>query len=180
MTASSTTHEPVRDRQPLRLRMSNRPGQDRLDGGWWPQSRDLDVELPDLVANFPPELGQIMRAGYSPDDWDAHEHRVPVARGSVKVESVPHDDAHLIDVQLTNRDRLRLLVVPPAMSEPQGSEALLAASTAGNTHTPADLLSTVAEHPDVDPDDHWHDAGGSWWEAGAGPPSHRPGTWTPR
>lgn len=176
MTASRSEQVPVRDRQPLRLRMSEHPGRDRLDGGWWPQSRDLAVELPDLVANFPPELGRIMRAVYSPPDWDSHERRVPLARGNLKVGSFPHDNTHLIEVQLRNRDRLRLLVVPPAMSEAQGTEALLAASTAGNSHTPAELLSTVADQPDVDPDGHWHDEGGSWWEAGAGPPSHRAGT----
>ncbi len=175
MTASST--ERVRDhqRQPLRVRLSEHPGRDRLDGGWWPQSRDLSVELPDLVANFPPELGRIMRAVYSPPDWDSHERRVPLTRGYLKVGSFPHDDTHLIDVQLRNRDRLRLLVVPPAMTEAQGNEALLAAATVGNTHCPGELLSTVADQPDVDPDDHLHDEGGSWWAEEEGPPSHRPG-----
>jgi Family of unknown function (DUF5994) len=176
MTASSSERVHVHGREPLRLRMSERTGHDRLDGGWWPQSRDLAVELQDLVANFPPELGRIMRAVYSPPDWDSHERRVTLSRGYLKVGSFPHDDTHLIDVQLRNRDRLRLLVIPSAMTEVQGTEALLAAATVGNSHSAAELLSTVADQPAVDPDGHWHDQGGSYWEEGTGPPSHRPGS----
>lgn len=36
-------------REPLRLRLSGSPGMARLDGGWWPQSRDLERELADRV-----------------------------------------------------------------------------------------------------------------------------------
>jgi hypothetical protein len=173
-TSGGPRADPV-SRQPLRLLMSEQPGPDRLDGGWWPQSRDLAVELADLVTHFPPELGRIMRAVYSPPDWDSHERRVPLAEGYLKVGSFPHDDTHVIDVQLRNRRRLRLLVVPPALTEAQGSEALLAAATVGYRHSPAELLSTVVDEPEVDPDGLWHDRGGSWWDDGAGPPSQRLG-----
>ena len=37
----------------LRLTMGAAAGKDRLDGGWWPHSRDLSTELADLVDSFP-------------------------------------------------------------------------------------------------------------------------------
>lgn len=145
------------DREPLRLRLVDEPGRDALDGGWWPQSRDLAVELADLVDHFPAGYDRIMRALYSPPDWDGHLRRVPIARGQLKVGSFPRDDTHLMLLTTNSGDRrvLRLLVVPPELSAAQGEEAMLAAASRGNAHTAAELLATVTEHPEVDPRDHW-------------------------
>ena len=144
-------------RVPLRLRLAEHPGQNHLDGGWWPQSRDLATELADLVDHFPPDLGRIVRAVFSPPDWDPAPRQVPVTRGYVKVGSFPHDDTHLIHLKTADRTMLRLLVVPPGFTDDQGDEALLAAATAGNSHSARALLDKVTEHPDVDPARHWTD-----------------------
>ncbi|WP_183095076.1 DUF5994 family protein [Nocardioides stalactiti] len=164
---------PLADRVPLRLRMGRTMGADRLDGGWWPQSRDLAVELADLVDNLPPEFGRIVRALFSPPDWDPAPRRIPVRRGYVKVGSFPADDTHLIELKTSDRTVLHVLVVPPGFTPAQGEEALLAAATAGNTHAAGDLLDVASEHPDVDPDDHWQDDGGSYWGEGRTAPSFR-------
>ena len=65
---------------------------------------------------------------------------------------------------LTTSDRtvLRVLVVPPAMTEGQGDEALLAASSVAYAHSATSLLDEVGATPDVNPRDHWTDEGGSW------------------
>ena len=149
-------------RVPLRLRMVHHPGRDHLDGGWWPQSRDLAVELADLVEHFPPELGRIVRAVYSPPDWDSAPRRISTSSGYVKVESFPRDDTHVVHLKTSDRDVLRVLVIPAALSADQGEEAMLAAATSGNAESAASLLATVTEFPDVDPWDHWSDDGGSW------------------
>ena len=148
-------------RVPLRLRMAQHPGRDHLDGGWWPQSRDLAVELADLVEHFPPELGQIVRAVYSPPDWDPAPRRISTTSGYVKVGSFPRDDPHLVHLTTSDRDVLKVLVIPEGLSKDQGEEALLAAATWGNAETAASLLATVTEFPDVDPWDHWNDDGGA-------------------
>ena len=162
-------------RVPLRLRMTQHPGHDHLDGGWWPQSRDLAVELADLVEHFPPELGRIVRVVYSPPDWDPGPRRIPTASGSVKVGSFPRDDTHLVHLKTSDRDVLRVLVIPAGLSADQGEEALLAAATRGNAEPAASLLATVTEFPDVDPWDHWNDDGGSWWDPHPTAPSFRGG-----
>ena len=174
----TTSDGPIltRTRVPLRLRMVEHPGHYHLDGGWWPQSRDLAIELADLVDHFPAVLGRIVRVVYSPPDWDPAPRRIPTTRGYVKVGSFPRDDTHLVLLKTSDRNVLRVLVVPPELSADQGSEALLAAATRGNAEPPESLLATVTEYPDVDPFDHWNDDGGSWWGPHPTPPSFREGS----
>ncbi|MDN5854765.1 MAG: DUF5994 family protein [Actinomycetia bacterium] len=161
-------------REPLRLRMTDHPGGNQLDGGWWPQSRDLTVELPDLADHFPAKFGQIVRVLYSPPDWTPPiPRRVPVGRSYVKADSYPRDGAHLMQLDLSNGRVVRVLVVPPHYSDGEGGEALLAATTHGYPHTASALLETVRDSPDADPADQWNDDGGNWWGAHRIGPSFR-------
>ena len=161
------------ERLPLRLRISTQIGRDSLDGGWWPQTRDLAVELADLVDHFPPEQGRIVRALYSPPDWNQPPRRIPVAGRYVKVGCFPRDDTHLIDLTLSDRTVLRVLVVPPELSADQGQEALLAAATPGNGATVESVLTAASDSPHLDPADQWTDDGRSWWHPHPTAPSYR-------
>jgi hypothetical protein len=172
---TSNGYIPLPPRQPLRLRMVEEPGSQPLDGGWWPQSRDLTVELADLVDNFPAKLGRIVRVLFSPPDWDDAPKRVPTARGYVKVGFDPHDDTHVVVLTTSDRQELCVLVVPPEMSRTKGDEALLASVTPGYATSPGALLAAIRERPDVDEGDHWNDKGESWWGS-ATAPSYRPAT----
>jgi hypothetical protein len=161
-TSASATTVPVGvpHRSALRLRMGPTMGADRLDGAWWPQSRDLAVELADLVDHFPAKCGRVVRALFSPPDWDPAPRRIPVAAGYVKVGSFPRDDTHLIELKTSDRSVLQVLVVPPEFTEGQGADALLAAATVGNAHSASEVLAGA--RPDLLPDCHWEDDGGSW------------------
>jgi hypothetical protein len=150
-------------RGPLRLRMAKHPGRNRLDGGWWPRSRDLMVELADLVDHFPAQFGRIVRVSISPPDWDAAPRRIAVADGYVKAGSLPRDDTHLIRLKTSGGSMLHVLVVPPGFTDDQGAETLLASSTTGNAHSATALLDEATDQPDIDPVGHWNDDGGSWW-----------------
>ena len=173
-TSEIITPTPTDQRPALRLRLAEHPGEGPLDGGWWPRSRDLAVELADLVDHFPIAQGRIMRALVSPPDWDPAPRRIPVARGYLKVGSFPQDDTHVIELSMDDHTVLRVLVVPPGLTPDQGDEALLAAATADSQQSASSILETVSEHPDVDPFDHWKDDGGSWWAPHAVAPSFRP------
>ena len=141
----------------LRLRMAAHRDANRLDGGWWPRSRDLAVELADLVDRFPDGFGRIVHAMVSPADWDRVPHVVPVAGGLVTVGSLGRGDVHQVDLTTSDDVVLRVLVVPPGLTDYQGAEALLAAATAGNAHSARDLLDEVTEFPAPDPMDRWTD-----------------------
>ena len=155
--------------------MAENIGKQPLDGGWWPQSRDLTVELGDLVDHFPAKLGRIVRVIFSPPDWDDAPRRVPTKRGYVKVGFDPNDDTHVMVLMTSDRQELCVLVVPPDMSRTKGEEALLAAVTPGYATSPGALLTAVRERPDVDDGDHWNDEGESWWGSDTAP-SYRKAT----
>jgi hypothetical protein len=146
--------------QPIRLRMSPAPGVGVMDGGWWPRSSDSVHELGELVDNFPVEHGRVVRARFSSPDWDATSRRIPTAPDATTAELSPQDDPHLIRLGLEDHRTLRLLVVPPGMSEQQGEEALLAAATPGYAHSAQCLLTTVTNSPEHEAADQWTVGGG--------------------
>ncbi len=115
MTASSEVSPPPDPaaRLPLRLELNGRLGEGPLDGSWWPQSRDISVELRDLVDHFPGEYGQVYRAVFSRPDWDTAPHRVQVQRGPIKVGSFPGDDTHQIWLTMSNHRMIGLSVTAP-------------------------------------------------------------------
>ena len=122
-------------RVPLRLRMAEHPGRNYLDGGWWPQSRDLLVELADLVDHFPAGFGRIVSATVSRPDWEVVPRHIRIAGGSMKVGSFPREDTHLVTLKTSDRAVLRVLVVPSDYLR-DGDEALLAAATIGSARSP--------------------------------------------
>lgn len=160
---------PLPARQPLRLRMAENPGKQPLDGGWWPQSRDLTTELGDLVDNFPAEQGRIVRVIFSQPDWDDSPKRVPTARGYVKTGFDPQDDTHVAVLMTSDRKELVVLVVPPDLSRSKGEEALLAALTPGYAASPTALLTAIRARPEVEERDHWNDEGEAWWGSDTAP-----------
>ncbi len=168
MTAPQIISNPE-THHPLRLQLSAAPGRDRLDGAWWPYSRDLESEMSDLVQRFPPSQAQISRAVYSRPDWDTAPRKITAGRRVLKVGSFPRDDTHVLIVQLSDGKRLTLLVVPPDFTPGQGEEALLAGSTTGNRHTASELLVEVTNQHDADPSGVWERAADSaqLWSGGA-------------
>ncbi len=171
MTTSSGSILTYTDETPAppRLRLAEHPGPDYLDGAWWPRSRDLVVELADLVDHFPPASGRIVRALYSPPDWEPAPRRIPIAAGSIKVGSFPRDDTHSIDLTMADHTVLRLLVVPPASPGDQAAAALVAAAAPNNALSATAQLDAAGGHLDAAPVDHWSDDGGSWRDRGATP-----------
>ena len=139
----------------LRLTMGPGVGKDRLDGGWWPHSRDLATELAILVAEFPTQYGRVVRATYSPPDWDDAPLRVAVRGRTVEVGESQRVEPHVAYLTTSDRIVCCLLVIPPTFDEDQGSEALLASSTHGNSHSATELLRAVTNELPVDPAGQW-------------------------
>lgn len=118
MQASPTTAiDSPPDRVPLRLALHDTSVDRRIDGAWWPQSRDLQVETADLVDHFPEVAGHINRLLFSRPDWDdsASDGRgvrsIRARRGSVKVGSFPSDDTRLMILTMSTGRRISLRVV---------------------------------------------------------------------
>ena len=91
-----------------------------LDGAWWPQSRDLQVEVANLLDHFPAEVGHVRRLLYSRPDWGwtppalTGRGRSGPRRGVVKVGSFPDDTTHLMVLLMATGARLRASSSSPA------------------------------------------------------------------
>ena len=175
----------------LRLHLSDSNERTDVDGSWWPQSRDLAIELADLVDHFPEQLGEVHRVVFSRPDWDTTPHRVRVARGMVKVGSYPRDDFHQVWLSMSTGQLIRLSVRTPERG-PAPAPTLTVTSVRPLPEPPpltdardepkptremaSEPGSEPGSGPEVDLDaeeEHWTDEGGSWWAPHRGPPSHR-------
>jgi len=116
---TTSTHLPRTSRRAadqrihLRLHLAPHMGEGMLDGSWWPQSRDLNIEFADLVDHFPAGLGEVRRAVFSRPDWDRAPRKVRVARGVIKVGSYPRDDTHQVWLAMSTGRMIRLAVTKP-------------------------------------------------------------------
>lgn len=145
------------ERLPLRLRLEPTLGDGALDGSWWPQSRDLSLELADLVDNFPVALGRVQRVVFSRPDWDTAPHRVRVSRGLIKVGSYPHDDTHQVWLSMSTHSMIRLSVTTSEGSSQASPSTAVAAPS-----RPAAADERKSDEDDAN--SHWNDDGGSWWD----------------
>ena len=140
MSASSTIPTDL-DVERLRLK-PDAPTTGVVDGGWWPASRDLAAELPDLVAAVANRLGPVERVSYNLDAWQAVPRRIRTAGRVVRMGGFRSQAPALLKV-IGERRALTLLVVPPETDAEAAEHILAAASRDGNTDDIAALLSTA-------------------------------------
>jgi hypothetical protein len=70
-------HRPA-ERGTVLLRLQTTPSREgNRDGAWWPRSRDIGAELPDLIHVLTEHLGPITRVGLDATAWD---HTVLITR----------------------------------------------------------------------------------------------------
>jgi Family of unknown function (DUF5994) len=124
----------------VRLRLKpTAPVSGYVDGGWWPRSRDLSAELPAVFAELGDRVGPVARVSYHLDGWDAAPRRLPAR--AARLEGFRTTDPHTLTVVGRQGARLVLLVVPSSTPDATAEAALDAASSAGDAHSPADLLA---------------------------------------
>ena len=134
---------PTTSESPLRLSMAPdgaRAG--RLDGAWWPRSRDLLRELPSLAAELDERWGRVTRVTVNPEQWPLIPRRIPVAGHTVHAGwfSIEQDE-HMIMVCSYIPRRLNLLVVPPQTNAVDAARLMAEAADPANTRTASELLA---------------------------------------
>lgn len=112
-----------------------------ISGAWWPASRDLAAELPDLVAALAARMGTVERVGYNLGAWDVVPRKVRVDGQVVRMGGFRSQDAATLRV-LGARNGLTLLVVPPETDERAARRILAAASRGEDIDA---LLSTATQ-----------------------------------
>lgn len=89
----------------------------RLDGAWWPRSRDAAAELAALVPLVAEHLGgPVRRVSLNIDAWGADQpRRLQVGAGLVRLGWFHTLDPTTVTVGRRNDDRLTLLVIPSGL-----------------------------------------------------------------
>ncbi|WP_327718315.1 DUF5994 family protein [Streptomyces sp. NBC_00490] len=160
-TSSPTPLRAVPFRPPtarLALKSASRSGgPTELDGAWWPRSRDLTSELPDLADMLDPLWGRITRIAVNPRNWPILPPRIYVNGHVVKVGWFTSElDPHAIVLLSFTAGRWNLLVVPPETGAPSAARLMAAASADTGPRVTATALMTAErarqEHPQADTD----------------------------
>ncbi|NBE50485.1 DUF5994 family protein [Streptomyces boluensis] len=117
-----------------------------LDGAWWPRSRDIATELPDLIRALTAHLGPVTRVGLDTDAWEEVPTRVIVDDRVVRLDSFPvGDDTALIT--RGDNDHFVLLVVPPDTTPDAARDAMARAVRADNVTQAAEILVATLPEP---------------------------------
>jgi len=128
-----------------RVRLDPEPSRDTvLDGGWWPHSTDLMVELPPLIAALSGR-GEITHALLNSGDWDLpHERRLSAGRKGIRLGFYSSQPAGLITLMSDfGRDRFDLVVVPPSTDAAAAKSAMKSAADAKNSRRAPELLADL-------------------------------------
>ncbi|MGW7351058.1 DUF5994 family protein [Streptomyces sp. NPDC054784] len=113
----------------------------QLDGAWWPVSRDLDAELPPLVAALGDVWGRVTRVTVNPTHWPVIPRKVPAAGHTVHVGwfTEQHPDKLIL---LSRRvGRWDLLVIPPETGSAAAARLMAAAAEPGSVLTAGALMA---------------------------------------
>ncbi|CAM5505857.1 DUF5994 family protein [Streptomyces narbonensis] len=120
-----------------------------LDGAWWPRSRDVATELPDLIRALTAHLGPVTRVGLDTDAWEEVPTRVVVDDRVVRLDSFPVGDDTVLITRGDN-DHFALLVVPPDTTPDAARDAMARAVGAGNVTQAAEILVAMLPEPATD------------------------------
>ncbi|MFE3954511.1 DUF5994 family protein [Nocardia sp. NPDC059091] len=86
-----------------------------VDGVWWPHSRDLAGELPDLLAMLVPRLGPIHRVIYHLDEWATAPRKLDAGGRCVRLDGYRHMPARTLEVLgvITGTHLTLRIITPP-------------------------------------------------------------------
>jgi hypothetical protein len=150
MTPASSALSGVRTSPGLRLRLKPKaPPTGYVDGGWWPRSRDLTVELPALVHVLAIRLGRVSRVAFALEAWDNPPRQITVDGNSVWLAGFHSQDQYVVHLSGSDGQRLSLLVVPPEADMGDAHDAMIMAARRGNADRPVELLAFGGIVPDA-------------------------------
>ncbi|MEU0131338.1 DUF5994 family protein [Streptomyces sp. NPDC006289] len=149
---------------PLRLRLTEQGKHSRLDGAWWPRSRDLDSELPKLIARLDLEWGRIIDVTVNRRLWPSVPHHVGAGTHTVRLGWFDAEqDPHVLMLFSYPPGHWELLVVPPETESEDAARLMAGASRAGNLRTASALVDPAST--DRWGSDRWTGAGPRDWGA---------------
>ncbi|MFJ3176494.1 DUF5994 family protein [Streptomyces roseus] len=116
----------------------------RLDGAWWPRSRDLTAELPALADALEERWGRITRVLVNPGHWPVVPHKVAVTGHVLHVGWFTEQDPDKVILLSYTTGRCDLLVIPPETEPASAARLMTAAALPGSILTAGSLMSGEA------------------------------------
>lgn len=110
-------------------------GSHRVDGAWWPRTRDLHRELPPLLRALEPRWGDIRRVTVHAEMWRPGLRWIQLPERMIHIyRSEAKESRHSVCLLTHGMGRCDLLVVPPPTA-PAAAERLLAAAMRPRPHS---------------------------------------------
>jgi hypothetical protein len=152
MTASTRTVPDAGFRGGIDVRVSLRAdagtGGSAFDGAWFPRSRDLTVEVPELIAELDRRGVRIERFTYALDAWSPAARKVVVQGRTVRTGGFRSMDPGIVCLTWDGGSkRADLLVVPPETDVLTGARALRLAVRRGLPRSPQMVLAAARSTP---------------------------------
>ena len=119
-----------------------------FDGGWFPRSNDLSVELPELIAELDRRGVRVERFTYALDAWLPLPRKVVVQGRVVRTGGFRSMDPLVVCLTWAEGTRRAdLLVVPPETDVLTGARALRLATRRGLPRSPQMVLAAARSTP---------------------------------
>ncbi|ADG97641.1 conserved hypothetical protein [Segniliparus rotundus DSM 44985] len=149
----------------LRLKPKAEPT-GHVDGAWWPRSRDLAEELPELLRVLGVRLGHVHRVIYRAREWAIAPAQALIAGKRVLLDKSYYQPPGTIRLEGERGRRHTLFVVPPWGVPHLAHDAMMTAAAPNDKTTVADLLEISDATPadlveQREEEDRWGTDGGA-------------------
>lgn len=130
------------------LRENAGDGGSAFDGAWFPRSRDLVVEVPELIAELDRRGLRVERFTYALDAWSSLDRKVVVQGRIVRTGGFRSMDPGVVCLTWDGGTRRAdLLVVPPETDVLTGARALRLCTRRGLPRSPHMVLAAARSTP---------------------------------
>ncbi|MBX9641838.1 MAG: hypothetical protein K2X97_19585 [Mycobacteriaceae bacterium] len=127
-----------------------RPVSEHVDGAWWPRSKNLVDELPELLTAVSEQLGPIVMVGYRHNGWDETPPLVDIGGRTVELLGFSSDEPTSVILIGEDGHHLTLHVISPDASDQIARQTLDEARGIADTDaTPASRSLTARSVADV-------------------------------
>lgn len=113
-----------------------------IDAAWWPRSIDLTTELPPLLDVLWTAAREINRITYNAAAWNPAPPRMRIGDRSVRLGGFTTSDP--LTIRLSDawgRERIDVLVIPPATDRGTAQRALLLASETDGPYRAGEIMT---------------------------------------
>ena len=130
------------------LRAGAGDGNSAFDGAWFPRTRDLSVELPELIAELDRRGVRVERFTYALDAWAPAARKLLVGDRIVRTGGFRSMDPGVVCLIWDGGSmRADLLVVPPETDVLTGARALRLCTRRGLPRSPQMVLAAARSTP---------------------------------